>query len=46
VQLRAFRSGSRQDPQMSIVAKTLTDADIDNLAEWYSGIKVTVEMPK
>jgi cytochrome c553 len=45
-QLRAFRSGSRQNPQMSIVAKTLTDGDIENLAEWYSAIKVTVEMPK
>jgi cytochrome c553 len=45
-QLRAFRSGSRKDPQMTIVAKTLTDADIDNLAEWYSAIRVTVEPPR
>ncbi|MGZ5662263.1 MAG: c-type cytochrome, partial [Usitatibacter sp.] len=45
-QLRAYRSGSRRNDQMSIVAKTLTDADIENLAEWYSAIKVTVEMPK
>ncbi len=45
-QLRAYRSGSRQNAQMSIVAKTLTDADIENLADWYSRIKVSVEMPK
>lgn len=45
-QLRAFRSGSRQNPQMSVIAKTLTDDDIENLSIWYSGIKVTVEMPK
>jgi cytochrome c553 len=45
-QLRAYRSGSRQNDQMSIIAKTLTDGDIENLAEWYSAIKVTVEMPK
>ena len=45
-QLRAYRSGSRRDPQMSIIAKPLTDADIENLAEWYSSIKMTVEMPK
>jgi cytochrome c553 len=45
-QLRAFRSGSRQDPQMGTVAKTLTDADIEALAEWYSTIKVAVEAPK
>ncbi len=44
-QLRAYRSGSRRDAQMNVVAKTLTDADIENLAEWYSSIKVTVEMP-
>lgn len=45
-QMRAYRSGSRQNEQMSIVAKTLTDDDIENMAEWYSSIKVTVEMPK
>ncbi|MDA8110013.1 MAG: cytochrome c [Betaproteobacteria bacterium] len=45
-QLRAFRSGTRQNPQMSVVAKTLTDADIENVAEWYSGIRIAVEMPK
>lgn len=46
VQLRAFRSGARREAQMNVVAKTLSDADIENLAAWYSGIKVTVEMPQ
>jgi cytochrome c553 len=45
-QLRAYRSGSRRDAQMSVVAKTLTDTDIESFADWYSTIKVTVEMPK
>ena len=45
-QLRAYRSGRRQDPQMNVVTKTLTDADIENLAEWYSKIKITVEKPR
>lgn len=45
-QLRAFRSGSRQNPQMGVIAKMLTDADIENLSEWYAAFKVTVEMPK
>ena len=45
-QLRAYRSGRRQDAQMNIVAKTLTDADIENFSDWYSNIKITVEMPK
>lgn len=45
-QLRAYRSGARQNPQMSIIAKSLTDNDIETLAGWYSSIKVTVEKPK
>lgn len=45
-QLRAFRAGNRQNPQMSVIAKMLTDVDIENLSEWYAAIKVTVEMPK
>lgn len=45
-QLRAYRSGSRRHEQMSIIAKSLTDDDIENLAEWYSAIKITVEKPK
>jgi len=45
-QLRAYRSGSRQNEQMSIIAKSLTDSEIEKMAEWYSAIKVTVETPK
>ena len=45
-QLRAYRSGSRRHDQMSIIAKSLTDDDIESLAQWYSSIKVTVEKPK
>jgi cytochrome c553 len=45
-QLKAFRSGERQDPQMSIMAKPLTDEDIADLAAWYSSIKFTVTLPE
>jgi cytochrome c553 len=45
-QLRAFRAGERTDPQMSIIAKPLTDADIANLAAWYSSIGFTVKVPE
>ena len=45
-QLRAYRSGARRNEQMSIIAKPLTDADIENVSEWYASIKVTVEAPK
>ena len=38
-QLKAFRDGSRKDPTMNGMAKPLTDADIDNLAAYYSSMK-------
>ncbi|MGA8006436.1 MAG: cytochrome c [Burkholderiales bacterium] len=45
-QLRAFRSGKRQNPQMTVIAKSLTEQDIEDVSLWYSSIKVTVEKPK
>ena len=45
-ELKAYRSGKRQHEQMSIVVKMLSDEDIDNLTEWYSRIKVSIEMPE
>ena len=44
-QLKAFRSGTRQHEQMSIIAKDLTDQDIANLADWFASLKVTVKLP-
>ena len=44
-QLKAFRAGERQDPQMSIIAEQLSDEDIADLAAWYSSIKISVEVP-
>jgi len=38
-QLRAFRDGTRSDPLMSPMAKELSEADIDDLAAYYSGLK-------
>ena len=45
-QLRAYRAGRRQNPQMSVVAKPLTDEDIEELSDWYSSIRITVEKRK
>jgi cytochrome c553 len=45
-QLHAFQSGARQQEMMTIIAKDLSEEDIANLAAWYSGLKVTVEMPQ
>ena len=44
-ELNAYRSGERDHPQMSIIAKGLSDKQIADLAAWYAALKVTVEMP-
>lgn len=44
-QLEAYRAGKRQHEQMSIIASMLGDDDIENVAAWYSSIKITIEMP-
>ncbi len=44
-QLKAYRLGKRRHEQMNIIAKMLNDDDIENVAEWYSSIKITLEMP-
>jgi len=41
-QLIAFKSGERKNDMMSVVAPTLSDDDIANLAAYYSAIPVTV----
>jgi len=38
-QMKAFRDGKRSDPMMSPMAKPLSDADIDNLAAYFSSLK-------
>jgi cytochrome c553 len=41
-QLRGFRDGKRIHPVMNVVAKPLTDTDIEQLARWYSSIVIEV----
>jgi cytochrome c553 len=41
-QLKAYRSGARQHEVMTLMAKPLTDADIENLAAWFSSLKIQV----
>lgn len=38
-QLKAFRSGARQDPMMAPMVKNLSDEDIADLAAYFSGMK-------
>jgi len=37
--LKSFQDGSRTHPVMTSIAKTLSDADIDNLSAYYAGMK-------
>jgi cytochrome c553 len=45
-QLEAFKDGKRQHEQMSLIAASLSDEDIADLAAWYASLKVTVEVPQ
>jgi len=40
IQLRHFRSGRRYDPVMTPVAQALSDQDIDDLAAYYSELRI------
>jgi cytochrome c553 len=41
-QLQAFKTGVRKNDAMSVVAPSLSDANIENLAAYYSAIEVSV----
>ncbi len=43
--LKDYKSGRIEHPQMSLVAKMLTEQDIKNVSAWYSGIEITVSDP-
>lgn len=45
-QLKAFRSGKRENEVMSVIAEDLSNAEIKAVAKWYSALKVTVEVPE
>ncbi len=45
-QLRAYRSGARKHEVMSVMAKPLTDADIDLLSAWFAAIRVDAAPPR
>ncbi|MFM1859104.1 MAG: hypothetical protein RL133_604 [Pseudomonadota bacterium] len=42
-QLKAYRSGKRKHEVMGVIAKPLTDEDIENLSAWYASIRIKVE---
>jgi cytochrome c553 len=44
-QLTAFREGTREHEMMTVVAKTLTDQQIADVAAWYSSHVATAALP-
>ena len=44
-QLRNYRSGKRRHEVMNVVARPLSDADIDDLAAWYASIRIEATPP-
>jgi cytochrome c553 len=45
-QLQAFKSGARKSDAMSVVAPSLSDTDIEDLAAYFSAIEINVvKMP-
>jgi cytochrome c553 len=45
-QLKAYRAGKRNHEVMSLMAKSLTDDDIRDLAEWFSSMTIEVKTPQ
>lgn len=43
--LREYRDGTRRNAVMTVVAKDLTDAEIDDLAAYYGGLQIEVLPP-
>ncbi len=43
-QLKNYRSGKRSNEVMGVIAKPLTDQEIDDLAAWYASIEITVKV--
>ncbi len=44
-QLRAYRSGARKHEVMAVMAKPLTDDDIQQLAAWFASIRIEATPP-
>ena len=43
-QLKNYKTGRRTNEIMSVIAKPLSEQDIDDLALWYSSMQVEVKM--
>lgn len=44
-QLKNYRSGKRSHEVMSVIAKPLTDTEIDDMSAWYASLQMDVREP-
>ena len=44
--LKAYKAGEIKHPQMTVVAQMLSEQDINDVAEWYSKIKIQIFDPE
>ena len=44
-QLQRYRSGDRRHEVMAVIARALTDEQIDNLSEWFGAIRIEAREP-
>lgn len=44
-QLKQFRDGKRHNEVMNIIAKPLSDADIENVSAWFARFEIEVKNP-
>ena len=44
--LKDYKSGKINHQQMSLIAQMLSDADIENVSEWYSSIEISIKIPE
>lgn len=45
-QLRNYRSGKRNHEVMGVIAKALSDKEIEDLAAWFAAIQIEATLPK
>ena len=45
-QLRAYQSGARKHEVMTLMAKTLNDTDVANVAAWFASIRIEAKPPQ
>lgn len=44
-QLKQFRDGKRHNEVMNVIAKSLSDEDIDNVAAWFAQFEIELKKP-